>query len=370
MSRKDTEKYILAIETSCDETSAAVSKDDWILSNVVSSQVNLHQKWGGVVPDIARRAHKKRIDSVIKEALKRAQRDIEDIDYIAATFGPGLAIALEVGLSKAQMLARSHNNPFIAVNHMEGHLLSSLAKNSKGNNPRGPKNDIFPLIGLLVSGGHTQLVLVKEIGDYELLGETLDDAAGEAFDKVAKMLDLGYPGGPVISEFAKKGTTGRFDLPVPMKNSKDLNFSYSGLKTACLYKIRDFKEAHPNIPPKDWVYDFCSDFQDSVIKSITIKLEQAVKKHDIKSVLMGGGVISNVALRRGIRKSMRNFDIKVYQPHKEKLFTDNAGMIAIAAYYTLQNEKTNFIINTDKYTVDRKPTASINTTPPQKITKE
>lgn len=282
---------ILAIETSCDETSAAVTENNKILSNVISSQVDLHKKWGGVVPDIARRAHKEQIDGVIKESLKRSDNSFKDIDYIAVTYGPGLAIALEVGITKAKELAFKYTKPIVAVNHMEAHLLSSFAVNSKGNHPKPPKTE-FPSLGLVVSGGHTDMVSIKNFGDYKLLGQTLDDAAGEAFDKVAKMLDLGYPGGPIISEFAKKGkNTGRFELPVPMQNSGDLNFSYSGLKTACLYKIKEFRETHPDLAQKDWIYDFCAEFVDSVVKSIQIKISGALEVGEIEIGKNGAGSV-------------------------------------------------------------------------------
>lgn len=349
---------ILAIDTSCDETSVSISDDRKILSNVISSQVELHKKWGGVVPDISRRAHKENIDQAILEAYKHARCGPADINYFAATYGPGLAIALEVGLKKTQQMAIENDKPFVPINHMEGHLLSSFAKNSVGSNPT-PTDKHLPAIGLLVSGGHTELVLMKNYCNYQILGETLDDAAGEAFDKVAKMLDLGYPGGPIISEFAKKGTLGRFDLPVPMERSGDLNFSYSGLKTACLYKIKDLKRSGEK--QSNWVYDFCADFVNTLIKSLVIKLEQAVDSYHPGSVLLGGGVMSNVELRRAIRSSMRKRDIPVFQPYStEKLFTDNAGMIAIAAYYNIKHCPENVLTDKQKIiSLDRNPIVSL-----------
>lgn len=351
---------ILAIDTSCDETSVAILKNDWILSNVVSSQVNLHLKWGGVVPDIARRAHNERIDNVIKEALKRAHTKLSEIDFFATTYGPGLAIALEVGLEKAKTLAQEFKKPLIPVNHMEGHLLSSFSKNSKGNNTRGPTAQDLPAIGILVSGGHTEMIYMKNFGKYKLLGETLDDAAGEAFDKVAKMLDLGYPGGPIISEFAKKGTSGKFDLPIPMKSSGDLNFSYSGLKTACLYKIKETTDELMELAGKSrssWVYDFAADFVNSVIESIILKLTLAIKDYPVKSILLGGGVISNVELRRRIRTAMKKHGITVYQPYSNVLFTDNAGMIGIAGYYMVKRKDPSIASGIAIQDIDRDPVA-------------
>jgi N6-L-threonylcarbamoyladenine synthase len=353
--------HILAIDTSCDETSAAVLKDTNVLSNVIASQVDLHKKWGGVVPDIARRAHADLLPSVIKEALSRANIDVDAIDLFAATYGPGLAIALEIGLKAAQNLAIDHDAPFAPVNHMEGHLLSPYAKNSKGNHPKPPSEDSFPYIGLLVSGGHTDLVLMKDFGDYTLLGETLDDAAGEAFDKVAKMLELGYPGGPILSEFAEKGDPDRFSLPVPMERSGDLDFSYSGLKTACLYKLEGIERDGHGRPITTWVYDFSASFVESVIKSLVIKLEAAADKYHPNGVLLGGGVMSNTVLRRRLRSAMGRKGIEVYQPYSPRLYTDNAAMIGIAAYYMAKRDDPGIKAGrTEILKVDRDPIAQID----------
>lgn len=352
---------ILAIDTSCDETSAAVTQKDCILSNVVSSQVNLHKKWGGVVPDIARRAHTENIEAVINEALQQASLELSDIDYFAATYGPGLAIALEIGLKKAQALALSHSCPFIPVNHMEGHLVSSFAKNSKGGHPgtAAPDERNMPMMGLLISGGHTELILMHDFGTYEKIGETLDDAAGEAFDKVAKMLDLGYPGGPIISEFAKKGTPGRFSLPTPMEKSDNLNFSYSGLKTACLYMLKEKQRLFTGPSRKEHVYDFCADFVEAVTQSVVLKLDMAVRRYPVNGILLGGGVISNVTLRRRIRSAMRKHNLPVYQPYTEKLFTDNAGMIGIAGYFMAIRKDPAIAHGRDIEIIDRDPVAEI-----------
>lgn len=339
---------ILAIETSCDETAAAVSVGRKIFSNVIWSQIEIHQPWGGVVPDLARRAHRENIEPVITETIKRAEStrkrlnlkrkiSLDTIDAVAVTQGPGLAIALEVGIKKAKELAKKYQKPLFAINHMEGHLLSPLALNSKGNGPlkKGPK---FPLLGLLVSGGRTQLVLAKDFGKYEILGETLDDAAGEAFDKVAKMLDLGYPGGPIISELAKKGNPKRFDLPIPMARNKSLNFSFSGLKTACLYKI---KETPKEKRDKKYLKDFAASFEKVLVRAITLKLNLALQKHKPKQIFLGGGVINNNKLKREVRKIAKKYQIPVYAAYSNKLFTDNAAMIAIVGYY--QAKTKNFI---------------------------
>jgi N6-L-threonylcarbamoyladenine synthase len=264
--------------------------------------VEIHAKWGGVVPDIARREHERNIPTVFEKALKKARVKIEDIDYIVCTYGPGLAIDLEIGLNFAKDLAIKYNKPFVPVNHMEGHLLSGflgselgqLASQGKLHSDKGSDRglSLFPAIALLISGKHTELVYVSEVGKYQKLGETLDDAIGEALDKVARMLNLGYPGGPVITEFAKKGKSGNIVFPIPMKNSNDLNFSYSGLKTAALYKVKELKEQ--DTPEKEWVYDFCRGFLDSVKESIKIKLNKAIEKHpDVKSLFVGGGVFNS-----------------------------------------------------------------------------
>ena len=324
---------ILAIDTSCDETSAAVTVDDRVISNVISSQVELHRKYGGVVPALAKRAHQERIEPVIQEALKRASSKISNlilnIDAIAVTQGPGLAIALEVGIATAKELAQKYNKPLIAINHMEGHLLSAFAKNSKGNGPFGKFRPEFPVLGLLVSGGHTQLVLMKNFCQYQLLGETLDDAAGEAFDKLAKMLDLGYPGGPIVSELAKKGNPNKYPLPVPMEKSKDLNFSFSGLKTASLYLIKHLKEKGIS----KYHLDICASFEKSLISSLMIKLEKAILIYRPKQIVLGGGVINSEKLRREARKIARKNNSPLFIPYSKNLLTDNAAMIGVAAYY-------------------------------------
>jgi len=234
--------YILAIDTSCDDTSVAISKDDCILSNIVSSQIDLHKKWGGVVPSIARRAHEENIDRCITEALKRARVKIEQIDIFAVTQGPGLAIALEIGIRKVKELATKYKKPIIAVNHMEGHIMANFAKNSNSS-PYSRFSPLslltpFPLLALLISGGHTELVLMQKPGHYQILGQTLDDAIGEAYDKIAKMLNLGYPGGPIIEELAKTGNREKYLLPIPMEKNPGLDFSYSGLKTSVLYLLK------------------------------------------------------------------------------------------------------------------------------------
>jgi N6-L-threonylcarbamoyladenine synthase len=327
--------HILAIDTSCDETAAAVTQSTKILSNVIDSQINIHAKYGGVVPHLAKRAHENKIEFVVQEALKRAKNP--PLDAIAVTVGPGLAPALEVGIDFAKKLAKKFNKPLIAINHMEGHLLSSLA------NLEDYPASIFPALGLLVSGGHTELVLVKAIGSYKLIGQTLDDAAGEALDKLAKMLHLGYPGGPIIEELAKEGDPQAITLPVPLRYSKDLNFSFSGLKTAAMYLTQKNKIT------QNFIQNMAASFQQAIAISLCTKLKNAIKQYQPQAVLLGGGVMANLYLRRQIRSTVK--PLPIYLPYSKKLFTDNAAMIGIAAYHHFL--KKDFI--EDVATLDRQP---------------
>lgn len=326
---------ILAVDTSCDETSVAVANGRKILANVVSSQVELHKKWGGVVPDIARRAHQENLPVAISEALKRVGLDLDDVEVFAATQGPGLAIDLEVGLHYVQDLAVRYKKPFIPVNHMEGHLLSGLILNSQGNG-RFPESDIdklLPALGLLVSGKHTELIYLSDWGKYEKIGKTLDDAAGEAFDKVGRMLGFGYPGGPIISEFAKQGGANELiDLPIPMERSGDLNFSYSGLKTALLYGLKEL-EADPSAPDVGTLaHDLSYAFVDAVKKSLEVKLRSAIESYpEVKSLFVGGGVYKNETISRRIGWVARTYGLEYLLP-EAKYRGDNAAMIAVAAY--------------------------------------
>lgn len=345
---------ILALDTSCDETSAAVSCNDRILSNIIASQ-EIHQQWGGVVPFLAQQEHKKNIGPVIEQALKKASQvfgrklSIAKINALAVTIGPGLAPALETGIKKVKKMAEKYHKPLIAVNHMEGHLLSAFAKNSRGNGPFKQTKPQFPILGLLVSGGHTQLVLMKDFGKYKLIGETLDDAAGEAFDKVAKMLNLGYPGGPIVSQLALQGKP-VYDLPIPMKHSASLNFSFSGLKTACLYKIKKQKTAGQNLS-RQFICNFCASFEKAVIESLLVKLKKAVKIYRPKQIVLGGGVVSNLNLRKAVRKIGKENKLPVFIPYSKKLFTDNAGMIGICAWH--QAKRGDFV--KDINNLDRQP---------------
>jgi N6-L-threonylcarbamoyladenine synthase len=347
---------ILAIDTSCDDTSVAVLQNDCVQSNVISSQVDIHKEWGGVVPTLARREHEKMIDGCIGLALKRAGLDeITEVDAIAVTYGPGLAPALEVGVNKAKELAKLHDLPLIAVNHMEGHALSALLKNKNGKRYSGMAEPLFPFLAVCVSGGHTELVWVKEIGSYELLGQTLDDAAGEAFDKVARMLDLGYPGGAVVAKLSENGDATRFELPRPMKDRKDFHFSFSGLKTACLYQTNELKEEYG----KDFaklIPDYCASFQEAVVDALLLKIIPLVRQREPKMVVLGGGVSANNRLRSKLRSAIRKFDIPLYSPAKQ-LCTDNAAMIGLVALYKFNRNE--FVKNIVE--LERDPSITIET---------
>jgi N6-L-threonylcarbamoyladenine synthase len=348
---------ILAIDTSCDETSVAITRDDWVLANKISSQIELHKKWGGVVPGIARRMHEENIDLVIKDALKQVKMQVSDMDAIAVTYGPGLAIALGVGIEKAKSLAIEYDKPLIGVNHMEGHIYSSLAHNSKGK----PEIEYqFPLLALLISGGHTELVLMRDHGKYEIIGRTLDDAVGEAFDKVARMLEIGYPGGPILEELAKDGNPLRFPFPVPMSKTHSADFSYSGLKTSVLYLTnRELKEKKDQLLPSEYkqmICDVACSFQVAATEALLMKTSFALKslalENDIKDFIVAGGVSANQYIRNKLRFKFEK-TMRIHFPTDKKLYGDNAGMIGVAAYYNAQQG--NFI---DPSLLDRVPNLS------------
>lgn len=331
---------ILGIETSCDDTCAAVLNDDKILSNIVSSQVDLHQEWGGVVPDIAKRAHQERIGPVVATALRRAKVALDQIDLIAVTRGPGLGIALAVGFNYALNLAKIHNKKLVAVNHVEGHLLSVFAKNSKGLPSFTP---IFPCIGLTVSGGHTKIVLLENIGDYHVVGETLDDAGGEALDKSAKLLGLGYPGGAVIERVAKGGDIHFLKLPSPLPEKVNFNLSFSGLKTSFYYQIKDW-----SVDKKmQHLSDLAATFQNSVFDHLLRKFGFVIDEYQPYSILASGGVLANTLLRTRLRKLAKSKNLPLYLPYSKKLNTDNAAMIAFAGYHQFMRSGPSDVNNID-----------------------
>lgn len=319
---------VLAIDTSCDDTSVAVVRGVDVLSNVISSQEQIHAEWGGVVPNLARRAHEERIEAVVQTALKRANTPIGTIDVIAVTYGPGLAIALEVGIRKAKQLAQHYAKPIIAVNHMEGHLLANIADMSKEE----IRAIEFPVLGLLVSGGHTELVEMKDFGKYELLGKTLDDAAGEALDKVARLLGLGYPGGAALSQLSKKGVIGSVNFPLPMQRQKDnLNFSFSGIKAAAVrYAEAVMQKGNGTFSFKEKA-DLAASFQDVVVRHLIARTEQAIQKNPgVRELWLGGGVSANTLLRSRLRTLAKKLNLKLRFPSEKSLCADNAAMIGIA----------------------------------------
>jgi N6-L-threonylcarbamoyladenine synthase len=315
---------ILSIETSLDDTCAAVTCGTRVLSNVVSSQTKYHAEWGGTVPDIAKRLHQEWLPKVVALALRQAGGP--KLDALAVTIGPGLAPSLEQGITYCRELSTKMKLKVIAINHMEGHLLSSFSQTKTGTG--GITNPLYPALGFIISGGHTELVLMKAIGDYELLGETLDDAAGEAYDKVARMLMLGYPGGPILAEMAKVGTA-RYPLPEPMTTRKDLNFSFSGLKTAS----RQYLEREKPELTKEFIQDFSASFQRAVFKHLMTRFRRAIDLYSPKMVLLGGGVVSNIDLRNTTRAVAKEYGLPVYFPKNKKLITDNAAMIGVVASY-------------------------------------
>jgi N6-L-threonylcarbamoyladenine synthase len=315
--------HILAIDTSFDDTAAAVVSDTKILSNVLSTDLSQHQEYGGVVPRLARASHQKNIDSVIALALRRAHVHWEEIDAIAVTQGPGLAICLEVGIAKAKELGTQWKKPLIPVNHMEGHLLSCLAQSTSRDLQL---SDVFPTLGILISGGHTQFVYATSIGEYEIVGETQDDAIGEAYDKIGRMLGLGYPAGPFLEKMAREGRPGVVKFPVPMRQIKSADLSYSGLKTAAMRII----EKYETLSKQD-IADIALGFQTAAITHLVEKLTIALQEKDVKSLLVGGGVIKNLAVRKALRSFANAIGVPIYFPNNGKLCTDNAGMIGIAA---------------------------------------
>jgi len=363
---------ILSTDTSCDETSVAVTRGNIIISNVLWSQASMHSEYGGVFPSLAKRAHEEHIDWVIAKAIKKAfpssQSTISHllttkIDAIAVTVGPGLAIALEVGINKAKELAQTYNKPLVPVNHVEGHLLSVLAK---PNTPKSAHHTpltthhtlLFPAFSLVASGKHTDLILVKGIGEYEIIAHTIDDALGEALDKAARMLGLGYPGGAILEKFAKKGDTKKYALPTPLAGQKErMEFSYSGLKTA-FYRLTE-KVKKGKALSKKQIYDLAAVFQDTAFRHVENVVVEALNKYpDTKSFFFGGGVSANTKLRKRLRKICRKKDVELLVPYSKTLCTDNAGMIGVVAGYKLK--KGEFLSPKNVNKIDREPRAKIN----------
>ncbi len=316
-----TNVYILAIESSCDDTSAAVLLDGKMLSNVTASQ-KIHEEYGGVVPELASRAHQQNIVPVVHQALAKANIDKKQLSAIAFTRGPGLLGSLLVGTSFAKSLALSLQIPLIEVNHMQAHILAHFIDEP------GFKKPSFPFLAMTISGGHTQIVKVNNYFDMYVIGETLDDAVGEAFDKTAKLLGLPYPGGPLIDKYAQQGNPKAFNFPKP--KVADLNFSFSGLKTAILYFLQKEQQKNPDFI-KDNIADLCASVQHTIIEILMDKLKQAVNQTGIKQVAIGGGVSANSGIRKVLKEAETKFGWQTYIP-KFEYCTDNAGMIAIVGY--------------------------------------
>lgn len=325
--------YILGIESSCDETAASLiqvkNNKITVLSNVVSSQIKIHQKYGGVVPELAARNHIKNILPVLDEALSPLaprERGLGGEGVIAVTAGPGLIPSLIIGLETAKVLSYVWNKPLIGVNHLAGHIYSTWINSNKP--PR------FPALALIVSGGHTELVLMKDHLKFKVLGQTRDDAAGEAFDKAAKILGLGYPGGPIISKYGEGGNPQIIKLPRPMINSQNLDFSFSGLKTALLYQVRKDKKYKNRIP------EYCASFQQAIIDVLISKTIKAAKNYRTRSVALVGGVAANKELRNQLKKTVeKSLPNTTYHLPPLEFTTDNAAMIAVAGYYMAKNKK-------------------------------
>lgn len=338
---------ILAIDTSCDDTSVAISEDRKILANEFWSKLKLHSEWGGVVPSEAKRQHEEFLPLVIDKALKESGIKLEDMDAVAVTYGPGLAVALEPGIEKAKELAQKYHKPLIAVNHMVGHIYANLAQDMEEKSLSLVDDFKFPALALTISGGHTDLYLMKDHFKFEQIGQTLDDSIGEAFDKVGRTLGMGFPAGKAIEDSAIKGSETAFNFPRPLSNTNDYNWSYSGLKTAVLYQIKKLTGEYHSKPGKGnykmedlaselsekQINDIAASFQKAAIDALTIKIRKAVKDTNAKMLIIGGGVIANSMIRNELDKIAADADIEITYPKPMWLCTDNAAMIATAAYY-------------------------------------
>lgn len=320
---------ILGIESSCDDTSAAILKDTYIYSNVISGQ-EVHKNYGGVVPELASRAHQQHIIPVVDQALKKAGVEKDQVDAVAFTQGPGLLGSLMVGASFAKAFALSQNIPLIGVNHLQGHILSHFIKDPDETQHLEPA---FPFLCLLVSGGHTQLTVVRDYLDMEVIGETIDDAAGEAFDKCGKIMNLPYPSGPIIDKKAKEGNPHAYEFTRP--NISALNYSFSGLKTAFLYFLRDQVKQNENFIQEHF-NDLCASLQYTIVDILMDKLVQASEDTGIREIAIAGGVAANSGLKQAVNDAAEKYGWNVYIP-KFGYTMDNAAMIAMVGYYKYLN---------------------------------
>ena len=377
---------VLAIDTSCDETSAAVTLGPVVLSNVIASQTSIHQPYGGVFPTLAKQAHQVNIRPTINKALKLAQVQPVMLDAVAVTTGPGLAPALEVGIEHAVKLSQQWHKPLLGINHLEAHLLSVLASRAKKNltikkmltlktnQQKVPvslarqfavTNELhFPVLGLILSGGHTQLVQVDGIGQYRILGETIDDALGEALDKVGRLLGLGYPAGPVIEQLAKLGNPQAYDWPLPMTTSGDFNLSYSGLKTAAHRLIKKIEAAGQLGLSKQETFDLTASFQEAAFRHLCYKLEKLLESQaaDVfKAAWLGGGVAANIFLRRKLRQLLKRYNLQLLTPFEKRLCGDNAAMIGVTAGLRVESGLEELLPNSasNPASLDRKPSWSL-----------
>jgi N6-L-threonylcarbamoyladenine synthase len=332
-----TKTYILGIESSCDDTSAAVSLNTQILSNVIATQ-KIHELYGGIVPELASRAHLKNIIPVVSEAIKQAGITLNDLDAIAFTKGPGLLGSLLVGTSFAKALSLSLNKPLIDVHHMKAHIMAHFIDNERNRKPS------FPFLCLTVSGGHTQIVKVSSFQKMEVIGSTIDDAAGEAFDKCGKIMGLVYPGGPLIDKLAQNGDPKRFQFAKPKVDG--LNFSFSGLKTSFLYFIQGETRKNANFIQEN-LNDLCASLQQTILDILFIKLELAVQQEGITEIAIAGGVSANQGLRDRLQDYEKMKGWNIYVPEFQ-FCTDNAGMIAVAGYYHyLESELTDLSVSSE-----------------------
>lgn len=318
--------FVLGIESSCDETAVAIVKDQSILSNKIFSQVNIHKNFGGVVPEIAARNHVEILPHLLERAFNEAKIGLKEIDAIATTGGPGLISGIIVGIMYGKTLASTMNKKFIAINHLEGHALI----------PKMTEDLNYPYLLLLISGGHCQIIVIETLGKYTVIGKTIDDAIGESFDKVAKLLDLGYPGGPIIEEYAIKGNEKTFSFPKPLCKKGNYNFSFSGLKTAVKHQVNKITKLS-----EDNIYDICASFQYTVSEILKFKILESIKIFSLqfpnsKDIVISGGVAANKYIRKKLRQSVSNFGYKLSYP-PTALCTDNAVMIAYAGSERVKN---------------------------------